>query len=173
MAKRTSLLGFSSVGVERDIEALKELIDSTGTPDLLSPDGDCSLLGLACTLSIEPMPSVRVRSLEVVEFLLGLGADPNILDSRHWTPLFYAVQSMFPEGVTLLCKSGAKTSLTSKDGHTPLTFSLTTFRSDRVAKALIQNGADLDLPNAFNKTPRYIIEVLGKEWLLQESPHHL
>ena len=81
------------------------------------------------------------RQLEdMVRRLLKHGADPNIGDSDHKTPLHAASSCGSLEAVRLLLSHGAKVDVKDKDGKTPLQVAASNVR-DALTKLLVEHGA--------------------------------
>ena len=88
----------------------------------------------------------------VIKFLIGLGADVNILDHNLSSPLHLAAQNNGVEAMKLLVKSGANIFAQDDYENTPLHIAA---ESDSVeaVKYLLRMGAKSDTPNYFNDTP--------------------
>ena len=76
----------------------------------------------------------RAGQTDIADLLIQLGADVNIKNDDHHTPLYYAYQSISPSLVSLLVKSGSEVSCVLQ----------TVLQGDADAlKTLIQQGADV------------------------------
>ncbi|MFN2254630.1 MAG: ankyrin repeat domain-containing protein [Candidatus Promineifilaceae bacterium] len=85
--------------------------------------------------------------LDIVEFLLANGADPNAVEEGDGgTPLQIAAWFNYPEIVTILLENGAEVDIrrTDEDGMTPLHGAASTGAKEVVA-LLIEAGADVNL----------------------------
>ena len=87
---------------------------------------------------------------EVVEFLLGAGADPNAQGEDGIAPLHGASH---PQFVELLCRRGARVDIRTNTGDTPLHSIASERGKDDVLQALLRSGADPRLTNKAGKTP--------------------
>ena len=65
------------------------------------------------------------RNFTFVTILLSAGANPDIVDYRHLTPLMAAAKSGFTEGAKALITAGANKNLKDKDGKTALDYAAT------------------------------------------------
>lgn len=102
-------------------------------------------------------PLWQVTDVEGVQLLVDAGADVNArltrggeTFSRGATPLHRAARLGDAEMVQVLIEGGANVRSADRDGVTPLHYA----KSANVARALIRAGADLDVRDKFNNTPR-------------------
>ena len=80
-------------------------------------------------------------SLEIVEFLLKHGADPNAKNEHDWTPLHYtSFHSDDADIAELLLKHGADPNAKNDIDWTPLHCAII-FKVPEIVKLLLQNGA--------------------------------
>ncbi|KAL7303881.1 hypothetical protein TKK_0004003 [Trichogramma kaykai] len=109
------------------------------------------------------------ESWPTVELLLREGADPNAIGQDEWTPLRVLCDSWKPNKllvpfIELNKELGNRLLMDAKDniGSAPLHLALS--RCNRHAiQVLIENGADPNLPNSFNRTPLHIIAMKRKD----------
>jgi ankyrin repeat protein len=80
------------------------------------------------------------KLVDIVRRLLEHGADPNICDDDHSTPLHDASYHGFPEAVRLLLSYGAKIDEKNKQGRTPIQMAASKGHDD-VIKLLLEHGA--------------------------------
>ena len=97
------------------------------------------------------MTAAMNGDLEVIKLILKkLGRDSNFVnlsDSKKWTALHYAaLESSFPETITLLVEAGANTELRNSENLTPLMMSLSN-KNVEIMKSLIKAGADSSVEN--------------------------
>ena len=97
------------------------------------------------------MTATMNGDLEVIKLILKkLGRDSNFVnlsDSKKWTALHYAaLESSFPEIITLLVEAGANTELRNSENLTPLMMSLSN-KNVEIMKSLIKAGADPSVEN--------------------------
>jgi serine/threonine protein kinase len=64
--------------------------------------------------------AVITKRLDMLQFLLDKGANPNLFNNSHDTPLAQAAKNGFLEGAKLLLARGADPSHKDSKGHTPL-----------------------------------------------------
>ena len=96
--------------------------------------------------------AVREDNMEMIEILIGNGADVNLHSTRlQFTPLHIAVRKS-DEMAKLLIAHGADVNQKNKDGATPLHLAGRTGNSQMV-EFLIANGADIDSRDFEEYTP--------------------
>ncbi|WP_422929006.1 ankyrin repeat domain-containing protein [Singulisphaera sp. PoT] len=92
------------------------------------------------------MTAIVFGHVELVEFLLGQGADPDADADDGEPPLFLAIDSERPESasiVSLLIEAEADIHVTGKNGWTPLHLAACLGRLEQ-ARLLLEEGADID-----------------------------
>lgn len=80
-----------------------------------------------------------------VEKILKLGANPNLLDTKHNIPLHLAIS--IKHGAELETKHGAEDTPQNR---------ATRLKADSIFKLLVDNGADLNIKNEDDETPLYV-----------------
>jgi ankyrin repeat protein len=78
-----------------------------------------------------------------MRFLLQKGANPNITDKDGNSPLMFAVNKGFGEGVDIMVKYGGSVNLANSSGETPLIRAVQIHNVDIIRK-LLDAGADPD-----------------------------
>ncbi len=94
--------------------------------------------------------------------LLKGGADPNLLDNHHCAPLHYASAGFETDLAKLLLENGANIDPQDDDGNTPLSNAV--FNSDghgELITLLLTSGADRNLKNAYEVSPKDLAESIG------------
>ncbi len=90
--------------------------------------------------------AVKVRNLNMVNYLLDHGADVDIQDNNGYTPLHYAVSQHRLKIVESLVRHEADTNLANSAGITPL--QQAAYSNDfQIVDFLLRNGADPELKN--------------------------
>ncbi len=89
-------------------------------------------------------------SASIVEALVAAGADPNLRNRSGWTALMIAANLGSLAEVRILLRAGADPRISDPAGNTALHLAGRSFSADwrAVAEALVEAGADPDLPNA-------------------------
>lgn len=131
--------------------------------DLIRHCGDCPMLKKAIYILISEKPDIVNRhetdeppltvaceeeNLELIEYLLQKGADPNYQDNDGRTQLM--VMNHSPTIVGLLLKYGAKTNLQDKFGETALMYAVREMSANinisyRSIRLMVTYGADLNI----------------------------
>ena len=91
--------------------------------------------------------------LEVVKYLISIGANKEVTDGPGWTPLIYAAQHGNFEAVRYLISIGANFEAENSYGDTPLIQALT-FGHIEIVKYLISIGANKEVKGEFGYTPQ-------------------
>ena len=151
----------SAAAIAADPAVIKLLLKAGADPDSLNADGQTALMVVA-----------RSGNVEAAKELIKRGAHVNAVERwRHQTALMWAAAKRRPEMVALLIKHGAKPDLRSVVNNWKrqisgepraqyrdaggLTALLYAAREDceGCAKALIEGGADINLPDPRGVTP--------------------
>lgn len=108
--------------------------------------------------------AVREGEEKIVRFLIEKGFDVNVTGSRQATPLHWAAMHGRTSIATLLLDKGAKVDAVSMNrgnssGCTALHWALRRFRSEGVAKVLLERGAD---PNSRNNCGDTVLHVAAR-----------
>ncbi|XP_028858671.1 ankyrin repeat and EF-hand domain-containing protein 1 isoform X2 [Denticeps clupeoides] len=99
-----------------------------------------------CFYKTPLMTACSNGNYEVVEFLLGLGADVNATDQFRWTPLHHACHAGQLDIIELLIKAGANVDSPALNGATPLMRAIESCRPCCV-DYLIKAGANVTAKN--------------------------
>ena len=164
--KRTPLYAAASHG---QVDIIQWLLNHGADVDACSHDGYTPLIEAACTMQLEAVQLLfdhhaninsqdRVgrtslhwllvlayrgsdeKLVDMVRLLLKFGADPNICDNHHRTPLHEASSQGLLEAARLLLSYGAK--VDGKDGIENTPFQLASSNGhDELTKLLVEHGA--------------------------------
>ena len=104
--------------------------------------------------------AVKRRDAPWLNYLLSLGANPNVSDKKDVSPLMLASQLGFVEGIALLARKGAKVDTPDDAGETPLI--LAVHRKDvPMIRILLEAGADPDRSDNSGRTARDYAKIDG------------
>ena len=105
----------------------------------------------------------------IVEFLLGAGADPNIISADGTAPIFWASgREGSGEMVEMLVRAGADLRIRRYDGSTPLVFAASFAHDPNQIKALVKGGANLEERHRLgNMTPLMVAARVGNTTTLR------
>lgn len=111
------------------------------------------------------------RTPAVLRALLKAGADPNAVDKRGETPIFYQAGADDPARVAELLAAGAEVNAVNKRGETALMQALSPYVHDyshpEVVKVLLEAGAD---PNAVDHNGvTTLMLAMGQWWHTKDS----
>ena len=119
------------------IEAVQVLLEHNADTNSQSHNGWTPLY---CTLTGHGKYESEEKVVDIVRRLLKHGADPNICDNAHSSPLHEASSRGFLEVAHLLLSYGAKVDEKNDGGRTP--FQLAASRGhDKMTKLLLEHGA--------------------------------
>jgi ankyrin repeat protein len=103
----------------------------------------------------DEMNAVIDREFDKAERLLDEGANPNSVDNASWSALHFAAQNNDTEMVRMLLKHGALTSLRDRNGNSPLSRAVASYRGEaECISALLEAGADPDNENDYGVSAR-------------------
>lgn len=107
--------------------------------------------------------AMDVGDYETIEYLLKLGASPNVTNFEGATPLALVVE--LPGGdhiriIRLLCEAGADINQRDSVGNTPLVIAVWYGRPSVVA-ALLDNHADPNIANSSGMVPRDYVQNIN------------
>lgn len=133
----------------QDVEKIKKLIVQGDVLDSQDSDGRTPLMHAILAEN---------ASIEVVNLLLRLGADPNIRDrDQGWTALHFAAQVVRLDLVVALIDAGAKIDVEDEFGNTPLWRAVFSSQGKGdVIKALLSAGANPDKKNIHGVSPKIL-----------------
>ena len=115
------------------IEAIQVLLEHNADANSQCHEGNTLLYWVLRNLSVE-------KVVEIVRQLLEHGADPNICDNDHSTPLHRASSKGFLQATRLLLSYGAKVDVKDDDGMTPFQWAASGGH-DEITKLLLEHGA--------------------------------
>ena len=121
----------SSAAHAMDLEAVQVLLEHNANINIQDNKGQTPL----CWVLSNCPP--KGKFVDMVRLLLDRGADPNICNDDHSTPLHQASSRKLLEAARLLLSCGAK--VDEKDGRGKTPFQLAA--SDEMAKLLLEHGA--------------------------------
>lgn len=144
---------------EKDFTTLRRLRQEGEDLNRLDADGRTPLMHAVMGPQTDP---------GMVQFLLDLGADPNVRDRLlGWTALHYAVRDHKVEIVEALLRGGANADEADVFGDTPLWRCVTgTPPSVRIMRLLVQWGADPSRAHPMGISARDIAESLEQRDLV-------
>jgi len=103
---------------------------------------------------------IKNGNLEELKKLISDGFDPNSIDNKGNTPIYYAIKKGDKSIVKLLLDSGANLNIKFKDYNTPLIFAIE--KDDIViCELLLKYGANINEQNSVKATPLYIASSYG------------
>lgn len=105
-----------------------------------------------CNVGLTPLGmAMELENYEVAKFLIGQGADVNIVNANGNTPLHQAIYSGRKDLVELLIQKGANVNAVNHKNKTPLHLAVHG-RNEAIVQLLIKNGAELNTKNDKGKT---------------------
>jgi ankyrin repeat protein len=107
------------------------------------------------------------NKINVVDQLLGMGANINAQDSSGKTPLHHAVINNHQSLVEFLLKRGADPNIKDHQGKTPLFYAVENNWPTLIA-ILLQHGSDLNLRDAQGRTPLHYAVENGRLEIIKE-----
>ncbi len=108
-----------------------------------------------------PLAQAILRNrTEIALYLLGAGADPNVVGAARRAPLHLAVERHNPVVVRALLKAGANPNAGDQDGWTPLHHAAARNQLE-TARALLDGGADPMTLSALGGTPLHEAAASG------------
>lgn len=106
-----------------------------------------------------------IKQEEVASFLLRRGANPNVANTRGWTPLMLACRYNLPDIAKMLVESGAQLNARNNEGFTPLALASLHGPPDLV-ELLLKKGASIELA-VDDWTPLMIAARYGRTEVLR------
>lgn len=137
------------MAVSRDCRAVVELLLDSGLDVNRMVDDHNPL----CTAAM-------MGKLEIVQMLVGRGADLDFKDASGRTPVYYAVESDDPAIVQYLLEQGCRADVPNTEGNTPLMKAADLGKADAVA-ALLRSGADPTATEKNGWTPLHLAAIGG------------
>jgi ankyrin repeat protein len=129
-------------------------LDLTYLEQLRERSDPPSWIGTVNTLSETDKTSIMLGAYDVnlLEFLLKSGADPNITNSKKHSPLHFSIVFRNKESVELLLKNRADPNQQDIDGNTPLHYSIRENQIE-ISEILLKHNADPNQENNNEETP--------------------
>lgn len=100
--------------------------------------------------------AAKVGNAAVVELLLGYGANVNAVNINNQTPLFESSRCHQSLVVDLLLSHNATVNITDNQGWTPLLRAFQKSGGDKIVKALVFSGADVNVSNFNGESPLHL-----------------
>lgn len=110
--------------------------------------------------------AVGLFTLEIIEYLLGKGADVNKFCQDNITPLFEAAKKNDISMVKLLVENGAYINISDDSGRTPLHYSAISRKDQTSVEYLIDSGASINDKDNNGDTPVHLASKMGKVYSL-------
>jgi len=104
--------------------------------------------------------AVDINSAEIMECLIGCGADLEATDMYAWTPLFRAIDKGKKEAVKRLIQRGTNIHHGMEDGFKPVHLAASVGNAD-LLELLLRKGADSNARNRYDLTPLHIAAAYG------------
>ncbi len=139
-----------------DLSTVKGLLDKY--PSLANTNYDTRPLPIA----------IRHRHIEIVEFLLARGVDPQSTDDYGWAPLHHAASDGLPDVARLLIRAGADVNQRGHQEESPLHWAVNNNQVGMI-RFLVNNGARINLTDSLGRTPLDI----ALKWNLRPSQEAL
>lgn len=98
---------------------------------------------------------------EMVDWLIGEGADINAMDEFGCTPLHDAARNKKVDTIGILLKYGAQINARDHNGNTPLYTAIRRNANSKAIGALLQNNADVNIANNMGQTPIFVAVSRG------------
>jgi uncharacterized protein len=106
-----------------------------------------------------------------VSYLVQHGANVNTMDNGGWYPIHFAVQKKLMRILVFLIENGANVNAQDKFGNSPLWRAVFSSMGDGdIIKVLLDNGADPDMNNFHEMSPRNLAETIANYNVLQFFP---
>lgn len=105
-----------------------------------------------------------------VEHMLEVGANPNIANTQGRTAMHAAVRAGSLSSLTILLKRRYRANINMQDafGCTPLMNAVSRPNGRDVVHVLLQNGADVNIPNSKGWRPAHVLAAHNEERSLQD-----
>jgi len=98
---------------------------------------------------------------QMVEWLIGKGADINAIDDYGCTPLHDAVRAKKSDTVGILLKYGAEINARDNNGNTPLHTAMSRNANSTIVDVLLNRNADVNIANNIGQTPIFVAVSRG------------
>lgn len=140
-----------------DVDWLIRQHDNEGVKKILSETGIEATDGyLRTTLILAALH----KNVDLLRWLIENGANVNHQDRNGYSALHFAAQEKTQEAAKLLLDNGASLELTDIHGNTPIWTAIFSARGElELVKLYVQRGANPDVLNKYQKTPRQLAET--------------
>ena len=101
------------------------------------------------------------NNIELLKWLIENGSDINYQDRIGYTALHFTGQNKLIEIAEYLLKNGANPNIQDIHGNSPLwTAIFNSMNEKRVVRLLLNYGANLDIVNKYDKSPRDLYKTI-------------
>lgn len=107
----------------------------------------------------------KKNALKIIQTYNGKGLDINQADSEGWTPLHFAVQEGIFPIIEALVNAGVVINKQEVYGRTPLFIAVFNRLPSKIIKYLIENGADINIPNTEGISARQFLSKELTKWI--------
>jgi ankyrin repeat protein len=156
-----------SNGLDPNIVFDRELSDETHEANLENILAELQALGNFSPLHL----AVQLQSKEILELLLGYGANPDVQDLGQATPLHWAVVNGFVVGVELLLAYKANPNLQDLAACSPLHEAVRR-KQKKMMQILLDNHANPNLYDCMGATPCSLSKDLGVFAIVMQYSKH-
>jgi ankyrin repeat protein len=140
-----------------DVDWLIRQHDNEGVKKILSETGiEATDSYLRTTLILAALH----KNVDLLRWLIENGANVNHQDRNGYSALHFAAQEKTQEAAKLLLDNGASLELADIHGNTPIWTAIFSAKGElELVKLYVQRGANLDVLNKYQNTPRQLAET--------------